>query len=400
MDGVIMDVSASYRDVVRQTAGLFFKPARGAEKLPDPLFALSDLAAVKQSGGLNNDWDLTFAVISLFFSRVDPPDFQADQDPWRRYRETIGRCDAAAMADFMTSTDRPLVALLKAHGRHEDPFISSLYQGDVGSGNIIKQIFQEIYLGEDLFESTYRMDPAVYRGPGFILRENVLIDRQLLAELAANNVLAIATGRPRAEAEYPLNHFDLNRYFSQILTLDDCLAEEKRILETEARTVSLSKPHPFMLDAVAAACREPVDGFYYVGDMPDDMVAAVRSAADYKGISNTDVFANPTNYYIVNYWPANLYTSIGHIDGAVQYTPRQDLQLSTFLKTLPTDKTIVVYCYTGQTSANVTAILRVMGYDAKSLSHGTNGMIWSKMKAEGETHYDQANDCNNFPTVK
>lgn len=284
MDGVIMDVSASYRDVVRRTAGLFFQPARGAQTLPDPLFALSDLAAVKQSGGLNNDWDLTAAVISLFFSLVDTPDFDAGQDPWNRYQETMSRCDAASLADFMSSTDRPLVALLKQHGRHQDPFVSSLYQGDVGSGNIIKQIFQEIYLGEDLFRSTYRMDPAVYQGPGFILRENVLIDRQLLAALAAENVLAIATGRPRAEAEYPLDHFDLNRYFSQILTLDDCLAEEARILAAEARAVSLSKPDPFMLDAIAAACREQVAGFYYVGDMPDDMLAAARARAGYKGI--------------------------------------------------------------------------------------------------------------------
>jgi phosphoglycolate phosphatase-like HAD superfamily hydrolase len=284
MDGVIMDVSASYRDVVRRTAGLVFQPARGAEKLPDPLFELSDLAAVKQSGGLNNDWDLTFAVISLFFSLIDTPDFQADQDPWRRYRETIGRCNAAPMAAFMASTDKPLVALLKAHGRYEDSFINSLYQGDVGSGNVIKQIFQEIYLGEKLFRSTYHMDPAVYHGPGFILREKVLIDRHLLAQLAAENVLAIATGRPRAEAEYPLNHFDLDQFFSQILTLDDCLAAEKRIFEQEGRTVSLSKPHAFMLDAIAAKCREPFDRIYYVGDMPDDMLAAARAGVDCKGI--------------------------------------------------------------------------------------------------------------------
>jgi len=284
MDGVIIDVSASYRDVVRRSAGLFFQPARGAEKLPEPLFELSDLAAVKQSGGLNNDWDLTFAVISLLFSLVDTPEFDADQDPWSRYRETIGCCDSASMVNFLQSNEKPLVSLLKQHGRYEDPFINSLYRGDVGSGNIIKQIFQEIYLGETLFRSTYHTNPAVYRGQGFILREKVLIDRQLLAELAAENVLAIATGRPRAEAEYPLNHFDLDRYFSQILTLDDCLAEEKRIFEQEGRTVSLSKPNPFMLDAIAAKCREPFDRFYYVGDMPDDMLAAAGAGVDCKGI--------------------------------------------------------------------------------------------------------------------
>ena len=122
MDGVIMDVSASYRDVVRQTAGLFFQPARRAEKLPDPLFELSDLAAVKQSGGLNNDWDLTYAVISLFFSLIDNPKPHADRDPWSRYRKTIDGCDATPIIEFIQSTDRPLASLLKQHGRYKDPY--------------------------------------------------------------------------------------------------------------------------------------------------------------------------------------------------------------------------------------------------------------------------------------
>jgi len=284
MDGVIIDVSASYRDVVRHAAGLFLRPARGAEKLPDPLFELSDLAAVKQSGGLNNDWDLTFEVICLLFSRIDTPGTLEHRNPWRRYRETIGRCDVASLANFLRSAQKPLVSLLKQHGRYEDQFVNSLYQGDVGSGNIIKQIFQEIYLGDTLFQSTYQLKPEVYRDEGFILREKVLIDRRLLAELAAENVLAIATGRPRAEAEYPLNHFRLNQFFSQILTLDDCLSEEKRIFEQEGRSVSLSKPNPFMLDAIAKNCREPFDRSYYVGDMPDDMLAAARSGPNCKGI--------------------------------------------------------------------------------------------------------------------
>ena len=44
-----------------------------------------------------------------------------------------------------------------------------------------------------------------------------------------------------------------------------------------------------------------------------------------------------------------------------------------------TDKPIVVYCYTGQTSGFVTAYLNVLGYDVKSLLFGTNGMIYNSM---------------------
>ena len=37
---------------------------------------------------------------------------------------------------------------------------------------------------------------------------------------------------------------------------------------------------------------------------------------------------------------------------------------------LPKDKKIIVYCYSGQTSSQTTAILRLLGYDAYSMSGG------------------------------
>jgi rhodanese-related sulfurtransferase len=112
------------------------------------------------------------------------------------------------------------------------------------------------------------------------------------------------------------------------------------------------------------------------------------------------VMADPSKYYIVNYWPASEYTSFKHIPGAMQYTPKADLKLSTFLKTLPTDKIIVVYCYSGQTSSNVATILRVMGYNAKSLSYGANGLIWQTMKDGGKKPFEASADCKDFPYVQ
>lgn len=104
-------------------------------------------------------------------------------------------------------------------------------------------------------------------------------------------------------------------------------------------------------------------------------------------ISAADVYANPTNYYIVNYWGVAHYTDPGHISGAMQYEPKLSMQLAQDLKTLPTDKTIVVYCYTGQTSANLAAYLRVLGYDAKSLLYGANSMIYDVLVEKGITHW-------------
>ena len=210
MDGVLIDVSKSYRDTVRQTAGLFFKIAPSSEKLPDPLFDLADLAAVKQSGGLNNDWDLTCLIINLLFNLIEKPPVYDSPNPWLRYQKTISRCQVGALGEFLKSTPQPLSALFR---KTRNAFIYGLYSGDVGSGNIIKQIFQEIYLGRDLFEATYHLAPQFYHEQGFIHREQLLVDKAILAELSRKHILAIATGRPRAEADYPLESFWYQKIF-------------------------------------------------------------------------------------------------------------------------------------------------------------------------------------------
>lgn len=102
-------------------------------------------------------------------------------------------------------------------------------------------------------------------------------------------------------------------------------------------------------------------------------------------VTNKTVFDNLANYYIVNYWPADQYADPGHIPGAIQYTPKQSIKLAADLKTLPVNKPIAVYCYTGQTSAFLSAYLRLLGYDAKSLLFGANGMIYDMMVAKGLT---------------
>ena len=285
MDGVIVDVSRSYRDTVRQTARLFFKGAPSWEDLPNPLFPLSDLARVKQSGGLNNDWDLTYLIINLLFSLLKKPEIHEGTDPWLIHKETISRCDVTELAQFLKSTEKPLATLIEQRETPDDhEFIKNFYTGDVGSGNIIKQIFQEIYLGKDLFKSTYGLPEKSYSGEGYINREKLLVKKSSLESLSKYNILAIATGRPKAEADYPLNLFGLKKYFQIILALDDCIREEKSVLAQSGEKVSLSKPNPYMLDAIAEIIKDEASRFYYVGDMPDDMEAASRSSAEYIGV--------------------------------------------------------------------------------------------------------------------
>ena len=98
-------------------------------------------------------------------------------------------------------------------------------------------------------------------------------------------------------------------------------------------------------------------------------------------IDADEVFANPDKYYIINYERKDKYEN-GHIPGAVRYKPDATLGIISEMATIPTDRTVVVYCGTGHNSGFVTAYLRLFGYDARTLSYGNNGFMYDKMVSQ------------------
>jgi HAD superfamily hydrolase (TIGR01548 family) len=54
MDGVLVDVSQSYRKAIRQTAGYFLKRN----------VLMAEVDEIKSKVGMNNDWDATYALIN------------------------------------------------------------------------------------------------------------------------------------------------------------------------------------------------------------------------------------------------------------------------------------------------------------------------------------------------
>jgi rhodanese-related sulfurtransferase len=99
----------------------------------------------------------------------------------------------------------------------------------------------------------------------------------------------------------------------------------------------------------------------------------------FKSVKNTDVLDNPGNYFINNYWAQADVDHYGHISNAYRIMP---LTIANGeMKNLDPSKTIVTYCWTGQTSSMVTAYLNVIGYNALSLSFGANGMIYNNLES-------------------
>ncbi len=101
-------------------------------------------------------------------------------------------------------------------------------------------------------------------------------------------------------------------------------------------------------------------------------------AAGFKTASNADVLDHPANYFVNNYFSATDYTGFGHINDA--YRVKEELKLvgNGYLGLDPdANAKVVSYCYTGQTSAVLTAWLNVLGYDSYSLTFGMNGLYHS-----------------------
>jgi rhodanese-related sulfurtransferase len=124
-------------------------------------------------------------------------------------------------------------------------------------------------------------------------------------------------------------------------------------------------------------------------------VAAVV-AAGFKTAKNTDVLASPTNYFINNYFSDADYTAFGHFDGALRIQPLTIADDLIYF--LDPSKKIVTYCYTGQTSAVITAYLNVLGYDSYSLLFGMNG-LYNTNSAWKSNQWGEDSNPKNLSTV-
>lgn len=173
MDGVIADVSKSYRAAIIATAAHFGVVTTSA-----------DIAALKRGGNANDDWQLTATIVA-----AHRPDISLDE---------------------------------------------------------VTAVFESLFHGTG-------------ERPGLWENETLIVRADLLRRLARRLPLAIATGRPRRDAERFLDRFEITDCMTACVTRDD----------------GPIKPDPFA--PREAMRRVGAARGWMIGDTPDDVLAA-RSA--------------------------------------------------------------------------------------------------------------------------
>jgi rhodanese-related sulfurtransferase len=86
----------------------------------------------------------------------------------------------------------------------------------------------------------------------------------------------------------------------------------------------------------------------------------------------------------------------GHIPGSINIEAKELFQAEN-LRKIPSNRRIAVCSKTGHTSAHVTALLNILGYDAVNLKWGMSG--WS-LTEDKKVYYSSDRDCMDYPIVK
>lgn len=106
-------------------------------------------------------------------------------------------------------------------------------------------------------------------------------------------------------------------------------------------------------DYYAAATSNTYGSFNFPASAAKELVDAQSDAYTFLSIRSADDYA------------------AGHIPGAINIPFGKNMQES--FNIIPKDKPVIVYCYSGQTSSQALGILRLLGYEAYSLTGGSNG---------------------------
>lgn len=125
-----------------------------------------------------------------------------------------------------------------------------------------------------------------------------------------------------------------------------------------------------------------------------DMAPVITAKALFDNLNDGDASNDP---FIISVRKPEHYAK-GHIPGAINI-PWTQIALEENLAKIPTDRQVVVYCYTGHTGAIATSVLGALGYhNVTNMKYGMAGWTQDEeVRATGA--FNPANDAKDFPIV-
>lgn len=235
IDNVLVDTRASYLAAVQKTVETYLRKPE--------VVSLRDINNFKLLGGFNDDWDTCYGMILFLETALQGKPVRFGDH--RRERLTISELGKRF-------PERPLsISGLEKHLR-------VLY------GRITKPPYKKI---AGIFQDIY------WKKPALVKKEKLIFPKRVLQKIREKGIkLGIVTGRNRVEANYALKRFGIRDLFDALVTIDDVKRAEKKTGKM------LRKPNPWpILECAKRFKKKNAGHFLYVGDLPDDVLAANRA---------------------------------------------------------------------------------------------------------------------------
>ncbi|MDR3708135.1 MAG: hypothetical protein P4L33_07525 [Capsulimonadaceae bacterium] len=244
MDGVLLDISQSMRQVNSLAVAFYLREIIGMGT-PDDLVTSDDIERFKHTGGFNDDWDLTYALVLFYLvKRRENP--ETDARTLSVTGLTLGRFayKIGERGGGVLGAERFLLSKFMPHDR-------VAIERDYNKLKI-RKVFQEMLAG-DLCQRLYGFEPTLYKGRGLIYNDRVLLDQ---AQIPAGVKLGMQTGRTYEEAVIGMEFCDL----------------VQRIPEAHwiTKRDGYHKPDPGGLKVLAKRLETTGAGIY-IGDTLDDL---------------------------------------------------------------------------------------------------------------------------------
>ena len=320
-DGVLAQTGQSYRQTILKVVDYYFLEILGLEGEDGKLATLLDIQKFKDTGLYNNDWNLSYALITYYinltlrkleqksdlqnftkqFSNIQFLDVQSFiqnlkkvGDFLRRYG--ISGTDLADLKDdnivgldlFLAQSSleksRPIVTSLVGADpeavEDKDMLVKKLVPYDLEKPDLLKRLFEETYLGKDLFNKIYGTSSLFNFNSSFMDNEEFIPTRETLNMLRKKfGKFGIYSGRPRPQGMYILEKYGYTGYFNEneSVFLGD-------ILQSEDEMEKLGKPDPTLFIELIEKNVKKGTGVAYVGDSIADAILVEKAKA--KGLEN------------------------------------------------------------------------------------------------------------------
>ena len=302
-DGVLVQTSQSYRQTIRKVVDYYFLELLGLEEEEGKLATLRDIQKFKDTGLYNNDWNLSYAFITYYlnliireleqksalqdftkrFYNLQFSDVQSfiqtlkeASDFLRRYGVngtdlvTLKNDDIVGLDLFLTQAnlEKPkpietsLVDIDPEIVEDERGLVRKLVPYDLEKPDLLKRLFEETYLGRELFNKIYGVSSFFNFDESFLDKEAFIPTKETFNVLLQQfGKFGIYSGRPRIQGMYILEKYNYTGYFDEkgSVFLGD-------LLKSEVEMEKLGKPDPTLFIELIEKFSSKATGVAYVGD--------------------------------------------------------------------------------------------------------------------------------------